>query len=54
MAGAKQTIEQILSAKKESNNGRRKRMVKAEKVQAGAPRKEELVHANDKAKNVGW
>ena len=52
LAEAKQTIEQILSAKKESTKGRRKRMVKAGKVQAGAPRKEELVHAKDKAKNV--
>ncbi len=55
LADAKQTIEQILSAKKgstrESTKGRRKRMVNAGKAQAGAPRKEELVHAEDKAKN---
>ncbi len=49
---AKQTIEQILSAKKEHSGGRRKRMVKAGKMQAVAPRGEELSHAKDKAKNL--
>ena len=52
LAEAKQTIEQILSVKKERTKGRRRRMVNAGKTQAGAPRKEELVHAKDRAKNL--
>lgn len=49
---AKNTIEQILTDKKERAKGRRGRMIKAGKTQASAPRKEELVHAKDKAKNL--
>lgn len=52
LAEAKQSIEQVLIAKKGRAKGRRRRMVKAGKVQSDAPRKEELVHAKDKAKNL--
>jgi hypothetical protein len=48
---AKKTIEHILSEKRRAK-GRRQRKVKAGKVQVGAPRKEELVHAKDKPKNL--
>jgi len=52
LTGAQKAIELVLGAKDKRPKGRRTRMVKAGKVQAGAPRKDELVHAKDKARNL--